>query len=92
MISHFRRAQLCESLWTVARQAPPSRGFSRQEYWNNCHFILQGNLPNPGVESGSPELQADSLPSEPKLAFNLTNTNLNSHSPTYYLFYLGQVT
>ena len=31
----------------------------------SCHFLLQGNLPNPGVESGSPALQADSLPSEP---------------------------
>ena len=31
----------------------------------SCHVLLQGNLPNPGVESGSPALQADSLPSEP---------------------------
>ena len=30
-----------------------------------CHFLLQGNLPNPGIEPGSPALQADSLPFEP---------------------------
>ena len=41
--------------WTVAYQAPPSMGFSRQEYWSWLPF------PSPG----SPSLQADSLPSEP---------------------------
>ena len=30
-----------------------------------CHFLLQGILPNPGIQPGSPALQADSLPSEP---------------------------
>ena len=30
-----------------------------------CHFLLQGNLPDPGIEPGSPALQADSSPSEP---------------------------
>ena len=73
-------------------QAPLSIEFSRQEYWSGLPFPSPGDLTDPGMEPGSPELQADSLPSEPKLAFNLTNTNLNSHSPTYYLFYLGQVT
>ena len=29
-----------------------------------CHFLLQGNLPNPGIKPGSPALQADSLPTE----------------------------
>ena len=29
-----------------------------------CHFLLQGDLPNPGIEPGSPALQADSLPTE----------------------------
>ena len=28
--------------WTVACQAPLSMGFSRQEYWSGCHFLLQG--------------------------------------------------
>ena len=40
-------------------------GFSRQEYWSGLPVLLQGNLPDPGIEPGSPALQADSLPSEP---------------------------
>ena len=39
--------------WTVARQAPLSMGFPRQEYWNGLHFFLQGNLPSPGTEPES---------------------------------------
>ena len=51
--------------WTVAYQAPPSMGFSRQEYWSGLPFPSLGDLPNPGIEPGSPALQADALPSEP---------------------------
>ena len=40
-------------------------GFSRQEYWSRLPFPSLGDLPNPGIEPGSPVLQADSLPSEP---------------------------
>ena len=50
--------------WTVACQAPPSMAFSRQEYWSGLPFPSPGDLPNPGVEIGSPTLQADSLPTE----------------------------
>ena len=32
--------------------------------WLGCHFLLQGNLPNPEIELGSPALQVDSLPAE----------------------------
>ena len=53
------------TLWTVARQAPLSMGFSRQEYWNGLLFPSPGDLPDPGIELGSPALQADSLLSEP---------------------------
>ena len=51
--------------WTVSHQAPPSMGFSRQEYWSGLPFPPPGDLPNPGTEPRSPALQADSLPSEP---------------------------
>ena len=51
--------------WTVAYQAPPSMGFSRQEYWSGLPFPSPGDLPNTGIEPWSPTLQADSLPSEP---------------------------
>ena len=53
------------TLWTVARQAPPSMKFSRQEYWIGLPFPSPGDLPDPGIEPTSPALQADSLPPEP---------------------------
>ena len=40
-------------------------GFSRQEYWSGLPFPSPDDLPNPGIEPGSPALQADTLPSEP---------------------------
>ena len=51
--------------WIIACQAPPSMGFSRQEYWSGLPFPSAGDLPNPGIEPGFSALQADSLPSEP---------------------------
>ena len=49
----------------VAYQAPPSMGFSRQEYWSGLPFPSPGGLPDPGFEPASPALQADALTSEP---------------------------
>ena len=53
------------TLWTIAYQAPMSMGFSRQEYWSGLPFPSPGDLPDPGMEPGSPTLQADTLLSEP---------------------------
>ena len=39
--------------------------FSRQEYWRGLPFGSLGHLPNPGMETWPPALQADSSPSEP---------------------------
>ena len=61
----LNRVQLFATLWTVAYQAPPSMGFSRQEYWSGLPFPFPGDLPDPGIEPRSPALQAYSLPSEP---------------------------
>ena len=61
------RVQLFATLWTVAHQAPLSMGFSRQEYWSGLPFPSPGDLPDPGIESRSPTLQADALTSEPVL-------------------------
>ena len=61
LLSHV---QLVATPWTVAYQAPPSMGFSRQEYWRGLPFPSPGNLPDPGIEAGSPALQADALLSE----------------------------
>ena len=64
-VKSLSRVRLFETLWTVARQAPLSMGFSRQEYWIGLPFPSPGDLPNPGIEPGSPALQADALSSEP---------------------------
>ena len=52
---------LFATLWTIAYQAPLSMGFSRQECWSGLPFTSPGDLPEPGIEPGSPELQADTL-------------------------------
>ena len=64
------KCQLLSCVWLChptdcSCQAPPSMEFSRQEYWSGLPFPSPGDLPNPGMESGSPELWADSLTSEP---------------------------
>ena len=41
--------------WTVAYQAPPSMGFSMQEYWSGLPFLSAGDLPDPGIDPGSPD-------------------------------------
>ena len=50
--------------WTVAHQVPLSMGFSRQEYWRRLTFPSPGDLPDPGIKSGSPALQVDCLLTE----------------------------
>ena len=52
--------------WTVTHQAHLSMEFSWQEYWSALPFPSAGDLPDPGIEPGSPALQADALPSEPQ--------------------------
>ena len=50
MLSHSVMSDSLQPLWTVARQAPLSLGFPRQEYWSGLPFLLLGDLPNPGTE------------------------------------------
>ena len=61
--------------WTVAHQASLSMGFSRQEYWSGLPLLSPGDVPNPGIKPGSPELQADSLLSEPPGEPKITRYN-----------------
>ena len=58
------RVRLFATPWTIAYQAPPSMGFSRQEHWSGLPFPSPGDLPNPGIEPWSPALQTDALRSE----------------------------
>ena len=69
-VKSLSRVRLFVAPWTVARQAPPPMGFSRQEYWNGLPFPSPGDLPNSGIEPGSRALQADALSSEPCKAAN----------------------
>ena len=64
-VKSLSRVRLFATPWTVAYQAPPSMGFSRQEYWSGLPFPSPGDLPDPGIEPKSPSFQADALTSEP---------------------------
>ena len=68
LLGRFSRVQLFVlTPWTVARQAPLSMGFSRQEHWSGLPFPSPGDLLAPGIEllsTVSPALQAGSSPTE----------------------------
>ena len=49
VLSHFSHVWLFATLWPIARQAPLSMGFPRQEYWSGLPFP-SADLPNPGIE------------------------------------------
>ena len=51
--------------WTVARQAPRSMGFPRQEHWSGVPFPSPGDLPDPGIEPASPVLAGGFFTPEP---------------------------
>ena len=61
----LNRIRLFATPWTVAHWAPPTMEFPRQEYWSGLSFPSPGDLPDPGIEPGSPAFQADALPSKP---------------------------
>ena len=50
VLSRFSGVQLFATLWTVARQAPLSVKFSRQDYWSGLPCPAPGDLPDPGIE------------------------------------------
>ena len=61
LFSHFVMSASATP-WTVARQAPPSMEFPRQEYCSGLPFSSSGDLSKPVIKPASPALQADSLP------------------------------
>ena len=64
MLCLFSHVQLFVTLWILALQVPLPMKVSRQEYWCGLTFPPPGNLSDPGIEPGSPALQANFLPSE----------------------------
>ena len=53
VLSCFSHVQLFVALWTAIHQAPPSVGFSSQEYWSVLPCAPPGDLPEPGIEPTS---------------------------------------
>ena len=74
----FSRIQLCVILWTVARQAPLSMGFSREEYWIGLPFPPPGDLPDLRIESTSP--------TSPALAGRLFTTSATWEAQSTWYF------
>ena len=64
IISYKKELRLSVIPRTVPCQTPLSVEFSRQEYWSELPFLSPGDLPDPGIETGSSALQATSLPTE----------------------------
>jgi len=77
-----------DSLWPhglyIPHQAPLSMGMSRQDYWSGLPFPSPGDLPNPGIKSGSSALQADSLTWD--IWFSLIHKNTSDIQTTCPLF------
>ena len=87
-VNLLSRVPLFVTPQTVAYQASLSMGFSRWEYWSGLPFPCPGDLPDPGIEPGSPALQADALPSEPpgkSSFFSLVQNNRLCTSPWGFL-------
>ena len=55
-VKSLSRVRLFVTPWTAAYHAPLSMGFSRHEYWSGLPFPSPEDLPNPGIEPGSPTL------------------------------------
>ena len=64
-VRSLSRVWLFETPRTVAYEAPPSMGFSKQAYWNGLLFPSPGDLPDSAIEPRSPTLRANALPSGP---------------------------
>ena len=73
-----RVTTLCDPM--TPYQAPPSMGFSREEYWRGLPFPSPGDLPDPRIKPGYPALQTNALPSEPQ-----GKPRLSSAKSTIYL-------
>ena len=65
LLSHSGVFDSFAALWTLARQAPLSMGFSRQEYWSGLPCPSPGDLPNAGIKPASPALAGGFFTTEP---------------------------
>ena len=65
LLSHSVASHSFSTPWTVARQAPLSLGFPRQEYWSGLPFPPPGDLPDPGIEPMPPALAGEFFTTQP---------------------------
>ena len=75
-------AQSCPNLWTIAHQALLSTGFPRHEYWSGLPCCPPGDLPNPGIEPRSPELQVN--PVLPNCSWVTRETSVDMHLSKFW--------
>ena len=61
-LKSLSRVRLFATPWMIAHQAPLSMGFSRQEYWSGCHFLLQEIFPTQGLNPGFPHCRQTLYP------------------------------
>ena len=80
-VKSLSRVRLFVTPWTVAYQAPPSVGFSRQEHWSGLSFPPPEDLPDPGIEPGSPALQVDSLITSKSIIWTSLVAQMVKHLP-----------
>ena len=83
----------CVPLCDPTECSPPGpsvHGFSGQEYWSGLPRPPPGDLPNPGIEPGSPALQEDSLPSEHQGSQMLTKSLFPCLECLIFLFLLSR--
>ena len=83
--------QSCPTLCDPMDRSPLaslSMEFSRQEYWSGSSFPSPEDLPDPGIEPGSPALQVDSLPPEPLLKHHQLINNITLKDFLQYVFKL----
>ena len=64
-VKSLSRVRLFATPWTVAYQASQSIGFSRKEYWSGLPLLSPGDLPDPGIEPGSPALAGSFFTTKP---------------------------
>ena len=89
-VKSLSRVRLFATPWTVAYQAPPSMGFSSQEYWSRLPFPSPGDLPNPGIEPRSPALEADTLTFTFEVIHNVKKKTVKKKKKKKKKFWLGR--
>ena len=78
MLSCFSRVRHCATLWTAAHQAPPSTGFSRQEYWSGLPFPSI-SMQNPEAEIRKGKSETNRKPVYPSFVILVLNKILTVH-------------